>query len=58
MFHETESASGEGDSTGFNIAVLHDFSEHHHIVFSAGKGLQNTHKTNQFSSFLAYQLTF
>ena len=58
VFHETEGASGEGDSTGFNIAVLYDFSEHHHIVFSAGKGLQNTHKTNQFSSFLAYQLTF
>jgi hypothetical protein len=58
MFHETEGTSGEGNSSGFNIALLYDFSEHHHVIFSADRGLQNTYQTNPFSSYLAYQLTF
>ena len=58
LFHETEAASDEGSSTGFNLGAIYDISERHHILFSAGKGLRNANRTNQFSSFIAYELTF
>lgn len=58
LFHETESAADEGSSSGFNVGAVYDISEQHHILFSAGKGLHNANRTNQFSSFIAYELTF
>ena len=58
LFHETESATGEGSSSGFNIGTVYDINEQHHLLLSAGKGLRNANRTNQFSSFIAYQLTF
>ena len=58
IFHETETQPDEGSSTGFNLGAIYDISEHHHILFSAGKGLHNASQTNKFSSFIAYELTF
>lgn len=58
VFHRTEQVDGEGASSGFNVGGSFNPSEHHHILFSLGKGLQNASETNRFSSYLAYQLTY
>ena len=58
VFHRTEQATGDGPSSGFNIGGSFNPSEHHHILFSLGKGLQSVDATNRFSSYLAYQLTY
>jgi len=46
------------DSTGFNLGGVYDFSPQHHLLFSAGTGLQNASETNTFSYYLGYQYTF
>ena len=58
VFHSTEQAPGEGSSTGFNLGGTYSFDEHNHLLFSAGRGLTNVDKTNQFSSYAAYQWTW
>lgn len=58
IFHYTEQIIGQGPQTGFNIGGGWNFDEHNHIIFSAGKGLQNATATNQFSSYLAFQYTY
>ena len=58
LFHRTEQLTGQGASSGFNIGGSFNPSEHHHILFSLGKGLQNATGTNKFSSYLGYQLTY
>ena len=58
LFHETADAVDGVDSTGFNVGGFYDFSEHHHLLFSAGTGIQNADQTNRFSYYLGYQLTF
>jgi hypothetical protein len=46
------------DSTGFNLGGFYDFTEHHHLLFSAGRGIQHATETNEFSWYLGYQYTF
>lgn len=58
VFHRTEQAAGQGSSAGFNLGGSFNPDEHHHILFSLGKGLRNASETNRFSSYLAYQLTY
>jgi hypothetical protein len=58
LFYNSEEETGEGSSTGFNLGGMYHFNEHHHLVFSAGRGLSNARLTNQFSSYLAYELTW
>lgn len=58
IFHQTEGEDGEGSSTGMNLGGSYTFTEHHHLVFSAGRGITNANKTNQFSSYLGYELTW
>ncbi len=58
IFHQTADSIGARDSTGFNLGGVFDFTEHHHLLFSAGRGLQNARDTNQFSYYFGYQLTF
>jgi hypothetical protein len=58
VFHSTEQTVGQGASTGFNLGGFYNISEHHHVLFSAGKGLQNAAQTNRVSSYLGYQFTF
>jgi hypothetical protein len=64
IFHQTATVSfGNTDpaytrpTTGFNIGAIYDIDEHHHLLASAGTGLQNAATTNQFSWYIAYQLT-
>jgi hypothetical protein len=58
VFHQTSSADGVKEGTGFNIGTTYDFSENWHLLASVGTGIQNQSTTNQFSYYLAVQLTF
>lgn len=58
VFHETADAVGSGDTTGFSFGGIYDFSDHYHLLFSGGHGLQNAALTNQASWYLAIQSTF
>ena len=58
IFHTTGQVAGQGDSTGFNLGGYYNFDEHNHLLFSAGKGLQNAAESNRVSSYVGYQYTF
>lgn len=58
IFHSTEQAAGQGSSSGFNLGGCYNFDEHDHLMFSAGRGLQNANLTNQLSTYLAYLRTW
>ena len=58
IYHSTEQVSGVGSSSGFNFGGYYNFDEHNHLLFSAGRGLTNVNMTNQFSSYIGYQLTW
>ncbi len=55
MFHTTPSADGGSNRTGFNLGGAYDFSEHWHLLFSAGRDFQGL---NQLTTYLGIQLTF
>lgn len=58
VFHQTADKIGGQDTTGFNLGGSYDFTENYHLLFSAGRGLQNAADTNQLSYYLALQWTF
>lgn len=58
VFHATEQRVGQGASSGFNIGGSYNVDEHNHLLFSAGKGVQNAVQTNRASSYVGYQITF
>jgi len=58
VFHDTAMTVGGRDSAGFNVGGVYDFNEHYHLLFSAGRGLQDARDTNEFSYYLALQKTF
>jgi hypothetical protein len=58
VFHQTSPASDVPASTGFNVGATYDFSENWHLLAAVGRGIQNVSATNQFSYYLAMQLTF
>lgn len=45
-------------SSGFNLGGIYGLDDSRHILFSAGRGLQNVPATNLFSTYVGYQLTF
>jgi hypothetical protein len=68
LFHQTAFTTGEPGSVGFplgskattsfNLGGKYDFSENYHLLFSAGRGVQNAATSNQFSYYLGIQWTF
>jgi len=59
IFHQTADTVGGSGSTGFDLGGFYDVTENHHLLFSAGRGaFRNANDTNEFSYYLAYQLTF
>ncbi len=58
VFYQTADTIGGEDSTGFNVGGFYDFNEHNHLLFSAGRGLQNASDTNDFSWYAGYQITW
>ncbi|HXQ52499.1 MAG TPA: hypothetical protein VN802_15500 [Stellaceae bacterium] len=58
LFHQTADTAGGHDSTGFNLGGIYDITENYHLLFSAGRGLQDVPDTNEFSYYVAIQWTF
>ena len=58
LFYQTADTADGVDSTGFNLGGVYDFTPQHHLLFSAGTGIQNASETNTFSYYLGYQYTF
>jgi hypothetical protein len=55
LFHTTPQVVGTREITGFNVGGVYDFNEGHHLLFSAGTGLQGE---DHGTAYLAYQWTF
>ncbi len=58
VFHQTANTVNGKDTTGFNLGIIDDLTEHWHLLGSVGTGLQNASGTNQFSYYMGLQLTF
>ncbi len=58
IFHTTPTVHGETNSTAFNVGVIYNISDRHHLMLSAGRNLTNARQNNEFSTFVGYQLTF
>jgi hypothetical protein len=54
VFHTTPKEDHGNAETRFNIGLVVDFTEHQHLLFSAGRGIQGS---NDFQGYLAYELT-
>jgi hypothetical protein len=57
LFHQTADTIGGHDTTGFNAGGIFDFTDRYHLLFSAGRGLQQAQNANEFSYYLAIQWT-
>ena len=55
VFYNTPTAKGEDGRTGFNVGTIVNFTDEHHLLFSAGRDI---HGQNRFSMYIGYQLTF
>lgn len=58
IFHQTAGTIEDKDSTGFNLGGIYDLTENYHLLFSAGRGMQNANPTNEFSYYMAFQWAF
>ena len=58
LFHQSADRVGGKDSTGFNLGAVYDLTENHHLLFSAGRGVQNASSSNAFSYYVALLVTF
>lgn len=54
-FHTTEHGEDAPAETRFDLGAVANLGELHHLLFSAGRGIQGP---NRFQGYLAYQLTF
>ena len=54
VFYNTPTARAEGSRTGFNVGTIVNFTDEHHLLFSAGRDI---HGQSRFSAYIAYQLT-
>ncbi len=55
LFHATPEEPGGESDTRFNVGAVVDFTDDHHLLLSAGRGLAGP---NLFQGYVAYQLTF
>jgi hypothetical protein len=55
VFYQTPSEVGGDGSTGFNVGGIVNFTDQHHLLFSAGRDFSGP---NDASFYIAYQLTF
>ncbi len=47
--------TGGRDDTAFNVGTVIDFTENHHLLFSAGRSIDGP---TDFQLYVAYQFTF
>jgi hypothetical protein len=55
IYHQTSAAVGLPNSTGFNLGGVYDFTDHYHLLFSAG---HETARANSLTYYLGFQSTF
>ena len=58
IFYSTPTQYGQFSSVGFNVGVIYNISDTHHILVSVGRNITHANDNNAFSSFIGYQLTF
>ena len=62
VFHQTANVIGGSASSGFNLGGVYDFTDHYHLLFSAGRGnlayAVAGAVTNPFAYYAAFQWTF
>jgi hypothetical protein len=56
VFHETADTIDGDDSSGFNLGGSYDLDEHNHLLFSAGRSLNNA-SGNLLSWYLGWEFT-
>ena len=55
IYHRTPTTAGGRDDTAFNLGTVIDFSEHQHLLFSAGRSINGP---TDFQLYVAWQFTF
>ena len=55
IYHSTTMETGGRGDTAFNIGTVIDFTEQHHLLFSAGRSIDGP---TDFQCYVAYQFTF
>jgi hypothetical protein len=55
LFTQTKATNNGDYEIGFNVGTIINLTDDHHILFSVGRDF---HGDNNFSTYLAYQLTF
>lgn len=55
IYHQTKMETGGRDDTAFNIGTVIDFTEHQHLLFSAGRSIDGP---TDFQAYVAWQFTF
>lgn len=56
VYHQTTAQPDfPNQGTAFNIGAVYDFSDHHHLLFSAGRSISGP---VDFQCYIAYQFTF
>lgn len=58
IFHTTPTDRGAKDNTAFNIGVIYNISDVHHVMASVGRNIVNARENNEFSTFIGYQIVF
>jgi hypothetical protein len=54
LYHRTSVEAHGRSDTAFNLGTVIDFSDQHHILFSAGRSLDGP---TDFQTYIAYQFT-
>jgi hypothetical protein len=55
VYHQTARQLGGANDTAFNVGTVIDFSEQHHLLFTAGRSIDGP---TEFQCYIAYQFTF
>ena len=55
IYHRTPTAAGGRGDTAFNLGTVIDFTEHQHLLFSAGRSINGP---PDFQCYIAWQFTF
>jgi hypothetical protein len=58
VFYQAAQTSGGRDAPGFNLGGTYGITEDYHLLFSAGRGLDDASATNRFSAYLALQVIY
>jgi hypothetical protein len=57
-FHQSADKTSNAVTTGFNLGATYDVSKQQQLLLILGRGVQNADRTNQFTGYLGYRVTF